>query len=117
MTADTPEPKPTEQNETADSELPEREFPVLGHKNYRDCPRTVKWSELDDQWARSVHGQSLQRLAERGGLCPEEIYWNVHKLPWRTKVSVNAALDLVKKIASIKNGSALSTAAIMQNDN
>jgi len=84
---------------SCNSDLLERKFPVLSYDRYKDCPSSVKWSELDDAWALNVHSQTLERLAQRGGLCPEEIYWNVNHLQWSTKVDEKAALDLVKRIA------------------
>jgi hypothetical protein len=81
------------------SELLERAFPVLGNAKYEDCPESVKWGELDDAWASRVHGQTLERLAERGGLSPIEIVYNVNKLEWATKVCPKFAVALVKRIA------------------
>jgi hypothetical protein len=78
----------------------ERRFPVLGYSKYEGCPKFVKWSELDDNWATHVHSQSLERLASRGGLSPVEIVFNVNKLEWATKVCPKFAVDLVKRIAA-----------------
>lgn len=60
----------------------ERRFPVHGHsrerlmrQGVRDCPRDVPWSLLAPHEAQAVrnHDQTLQRLAERGGLSPAEM--------------------------------------------
>lgn len=61
----------------------ERRFPVLWQGTHKDevlwqergCPRDVPWSFVAPHEARAFtnHGQSLQRLAERGGLSPAEL--------------------------------------------
>jgi hypothetical protein len=57
----------------------ERQFPVLfqyfERKERPDCPRTVPWAMLapHEAMAQSNHSQTLERLAERGGLGPSEI--------------------------------------------
>jgi len=86
----------------------ERSFPVMvGYYErlqdpiFKDCPRFVKWSELDNDWAIKIHSQSLKRLAERGGLCPEEIVLNVNKLEYTTKVDKKFAVEFVKQIAFV----------------
>ncbi len=83
----------------------ERKFPVLLRRNeHPDCPRFVKWSELDDKWAMRVHGgQDLEKLASRGGLYPVEIVFNVNKLEWGTEVDIKFAINLVKSIAAEKD--------------
>ena len=58
-------------------------FPVLhDHEGMQDF---VKWSMLSEEQAQKNHSQSLKRLAERGGLSPEEIVWNVKGLGWRER--------------------------------
>ncbi len=64
--------------------MTEREFPILRTtRERRDFPggrRSVPWSWVaphEDQ-ARSNHGQSLERLAQRGGLGPDELLCTVH---------------------------------------
>ena len=66
--------------------------PINGHAKF------VDWHKLDNAWAIKVHGQSLQRLAERGGLNYIEIYWNLHKLRWDTPVALEEALKAVDAI-------------------
>jgi len=58
-------------------------FPVLGGRD--GDPKAVQWGRLSNEWALKLHGQSLERLAERGGLSPLEIWWNVHHLPFGSK--------------------------------
>jgi hypothetical protein len=58
-----------------------RMFPVLFQGRDGDaarklgCPREIPWSFLEPHEARAKrnHDQTLQRLAERGGLSPAEI--------------------------------------------
>ena len=61
----------------------ETPFPVHSYaefvKTYPRCPRYVRWSALNEEWAQRNHGQSLTRLAERGGLDPFEILANVNR--------------------------------------
>ena len=76
-----------------------RLFPVLNPP--KGCALYVPWDKLDEKWALHVHSQTLKRLAERGGLCPAEIYGNIHKLEWRdlSRVYVGKAVDLVNRLA------------------
>lgn len=82
------------------SELDNR-FPVLlGYYNkYPSCPKFVKLNELNESQASTNHGQTLKRLAERGGLDPVEIYWNIKKLNYGDNIDINKAIDLVKSIS------------------
>ena len=59
-----------------------RTFPVLfGYHPEREewraagCPRSVPWPFLEphEARARTNHSQTLERLAQRGGLGPEEV--------------------------------------------
>lgn len=42
-------------------------------KKYPKCPAEVPFELLDEATAKSNHSQTLQRLAERGGLYPSEM--------------------------------------------
>ncbi len=42
-------------------------------KKFPDCPKEVPFELLDEHQAKSNHSQTLQRLAERGGLYPSEM--------------------------------------------
>ena len=63
--------------------MTERRFPLLfGHgREGRDelerlgCPRSVPWAFVapHEAQARANHDQTLERLAERGGLSPSEL--------------------------------------------
>jgi hypothetical protein len=47
-----------------------------------DMPLQFPDELLDADHAHRIHGQTLQRLNERGGLCVEEIVLNVNRLPY-----------------------------------
>lgn len=76
-----------------------RPFPVLNAPPH--CTAFVRWDALDESHAEKLHGQSLERLAQRGGLDPVEIYWNLHKLPFGTEVEPVAALIQANFIADM----------------
>lgn len=59
-------------------------------------PRSVSWSlvEKHEDQAQSNHGQTLKRLAERGGLCPLELWCVVHEKKWNQKGSMTTELAL-----------------------
>ena len=76
----------------------EARFPVM--KPPPGCTAWVRLDALDEAWAQRVHGQTLKRLAERGGLCPEEIMWNMKRLKWGHKVSRDEAVAMTNGIAS-----------------
>jgi hypothetical protein len=58
----------------------ERRFPVIKQETRAEMPRSVPWefAERFRAQAEMNHGQTLERLAERGGLSPEEIWLAVH---------------------------------------
>jgi hypothetical protein len=77
----------------------ERQFPVLwqGDRKYMkaladaECPRSVPWDfvALHAEWCLRNHDQTPDRLAERGGLSPEEIL----AVTRNTRLSVASVLD------------------------
>ena len=89
-----------------------RLFPVIFPRDWEDemkaagVPRFIPWNVVADyeRRAQTNHGQTLTRLAERGGLDPFEIHVLVNDLPLlKTKQAVEAAFhegvfqDLVKR--------------------
>lgn len=53
------------------------EFPVLGSpRRFKDCPKTVPWCWVESFAAQLQrnHSQTVQRLAERGGLNACELW-------------------------------------------
>ena len=54
-------------------------FPVL-HADRDKCAKEIPFFLLDAKWAMKLHYQTLERLAERGGLSAYEIALNYNKL-------------------------------------
>lgn len=52
---------------------------ILG-RVFEGLPAKVPMSILSEEWAQKIHRQTLNRLNERGGLCPAEIYLNINKI-------------------------------------
>jgi hypothetical protein len=69
----------------------ERQFPILVPRDHRGreisgCPTSVPWSLVEPHRAQAMsnHGQpTLERLAERGGLSPDELHAVLHDQRWR----------------------------------
>lgn len=61
-----------------------RPFPVLNHKR-DECPESIPWFVLDEEWAKKIHYQTLEQLASRGGLCAFEIALNYNRLESNTR--------------------------------
>ncbi len=65
-----------------------RMFPVLLNgkdtERHPDCPRAVPWEWLSphEEQALKNHGQTLERLAARGGLDPLEMVCVLNDKPW-----------------------------------
>lgn len=49
-------------------------------KQYPDFPQEFPDSLFNEEWALKIHGQTLQRLNERGGLDPHEMICNIEHL-------------------------------------
>ena len=65
-----------------------RRFPILLHYRYPDHERgklSISWSLIapHEAQAQKNHSQSLERLAERGGLSPAEAVCVLRDEPWR----------------------------------
>lgn len=56
---------------------------------------------LNEEWAMKNHSQTLDRLAERGGLSCREVLANVKKVPFIEigSISTCEALKLVERLA------------------
>lgn len=71
--------------------------------NHWDYPISVPMELLDEETAKKNHGgQSLQRLAERGGLHPMEMLAVMEKRKWTVIPVVEAMDQLVHKLAAHK---------------
>lgn len=80
-------------------------FPVLwqGSREYQEelarlaCPRTIPWwlvKQHETQAMRNHGGQSLARLAERGGLGPDELCAVLEDRPWTRMSTADQVLQL-----------------------
>lgn len=85
---------------------PERLFPILHPDEYGrsqlQCPRSIPWAliEPQDAQAHSNHGQSLERLAERGGLSPSEAVAVIEGRKWRAMENVEAVAELRRHVTA-----------------
>jgi hypothetical protein len=89
--------------------MSERMFPVLLQGSLqrrlfiqRDCPLDVPWSLVapHEEQALRNHGQTLERLAERGGLSPAELVAVLEDQRWKAmtvEAAVARLLELVSK--------------------
>jgi hypothetical protein len=77
-------------------------FPVLNQQHCRPSerktmPRSVPWEFVEKfrEQAEYNHDQTLERLAERGGLAPEEMWCAAHgcKLAHIRDITEHAAID------------------------
>jgi hypothetical protein len=85
----------------------DRRFPVLQPQTRADAaraiaagtPRDVPWSLLapHEQRALDNHDQTLERLAERGGLAPCEMLAIIENRRWRS-MPLEDAIDLLKAV-------------------
>ena len=67
-------------------------------RTYPDCPRTVPWSFVEPhrEQAERNHDQTLERLNERGGLDPVELWAIVHKMnPFRRGGNAPSLADAI----------------------
>jgi hypothetical protein len=62
-----------------------KQFKVLC-RNYPECPPAIPWAMVEPHENQAIrnHGQSLERLDERGGLSPEELYAVLRDAPFET---------------------------------
>lgn len=67
-------------------------FPLLLSPTDRalGCPAFIRWDVLNDGWAYQNHSQTLERLAQRGGLSPCEAVANIERRQWRAMPAAEA---------------------------
>jgi hypothetical protein len=68
---------------------------------------TVPFAMLNEDWAQRNHGQSLQRLAERGGLGPDEAIAIIGKRQWEFIPTEEALKILALRLARHRGGKGL----------
>lgn len=57
--------------------ISQKKFPLLTDK----YPKVfIDWNYLNEEWALKNHGQTLERLAKRGGLSAKEVVMNIEKI-------------------------------------
>ena len=83
-----------------------KRFPVsldfMPHKDreeYRDCPESVDWDLVapHEAQAQRNHDQTLNRLAERGGLSPSELVTVLEDREWRV-MPLRDAVNRLKQL-------------------
>lgn len=73
------------------------------------CPTHVPDEMLNEVWAKVIHGQTLHRLNERGGMGVGEIICNIKQLPSRPEDTIellNELKQLIAKHHSLSNAQA-----------
>ena len=85
----------------------ERKFPIIvprddKGRDIKNCPRSVPWSLVEPHRAQAMsnHSQTLERLAERGGLSPDELHAVVHDQRWRPMGASESVAWLVDRLAA-----------------
>jgi hypothetical protein len=85
-----------------------RRFPVLkgpsgDKRRYAHWPDTIPWHLLDPHEAQALknHSQTLRRLAERGGLSPDEILAVLEDREWH-QVDPDEAMKAVMRLGGLK---------------
>lgn len=92
-----------------------RRFPILRPYGYREdrewsrrsWPVSVPWSLLEPHrlQAEKNHGQSIERLAERGGLSPQEMWCVLNDFDlgrWK-EVTLEAAMEFIMRAGGLLN--------------
>lgn len=85
----------------------ERRFPMLyADKRPPHAPTSIPWSFIApyEGNAERNHGQSLELLAERGGLHPGEVFAIVHGLRWGCKIGDDEAIAWLNKAVQERYG-------------
>lgn len=61
-------------------------FPIMGEKYGSKAGYVpIAFMKQYEAQAQHNHGQTLERLSQRGGLCPSEAMWLVEGVKWRGK--------------------------------
>jgi len=82
-------------------------FPILQGYNH-SAPKIelkVPWEliALHEKQAYRNHGQTLERLAERGGLCSSEILSVISDITWQANLDEDWCLNILDGIVSAFN--------------
>lgn len=81
--------------------MADRRFPVLDEESPA-CPRSVPWDFLAPHQAQAHknHAQSLESLADRGGLCASEMVAVVEDRRWQAMSDDRAVSRLNELLAA-----------------
>lgn len=63
------------------------------------CLEQISFVLLNEEWAQRNHGQSLARLADRGGLIISEAAAIMERRPWR-EMSDSEAMSVVVRVGT-----------------
>lgn len=66
------------------------------HSKSYTGPTEIPFQLLDRDHAMRVHAQTLERLAERGGMSPSELVGNILRLRWNEFPEFAAAVEILK---------------------
>lgn len=85
------------------------EFPIqqgLRRQRVEGCPTSVPWSVVTphETQAQRNHGQSLPRLAQRGGLSPDEMLAVLEDRDWERMDREEAVRQLRNWITEVRDG-------------
>lgn len=67
-------------------------------RKYPKCPKEFPVGLFNEQWALKIHGQTLKKLNERGGLHPIEMLCNIWELPYRQVSTMDTGSAIVQLI-------------------
>lgn len=82
-------------------------FKVLLDGEYSDrCPSVVPWVMIESHREQAFrnHGQSLEKLHRRGGLCPEELFAILQDQPFGPVERDRAVLFLLTRLRDFEPG-------------
>ena len=70
-------------------------FNYKEEKLFQDFPKSFPDEIFNEDWAQKIHGQTLKRLNERGGLGIIEMIVNIKKLPYSAfkNYDINKAVE------------------------
>lgn len=72
-------------------------------EEYPNCPSEFPDELLDNTWALRIHGQTLARLNERGGMSPMEIVVNMERKNYRSFDILKKGECVEKLVTALKN--------------
>lgn len=79
-------------------------FPILNKGRHPSWPRSIPWSliKMHEHQAEKNHGQTLERLSERGGLDPVEMWCVLSDRGWLgiELLDEESAVDMIMRRVS-----------------